>query len=63
MKLKIECRFTDKYNGKNYHVGDEIEFEAERAKELLNDSRHLVSKVEVVDDPVDEPKKARRKKN
>lgn len=43
MKLKIEHSFVDKYNGKRYNVGDEIEFEAGRAKELLNDDRGLVS--------------------
>lgn len=43
MKLKIEKAFTDKYNAKRYKVGQEIEFEADRAKELLEDDRHLVS--------------------
>lgn len=45
MKLKIEKEFTDKYTGKKYKVGDVVEFEEERAKELLSDSRELVSKV------------------
>ena len=45
MKLKIEIAFKDKYNGKKYAEGDVVEFEDERAKELLTDKRNLVSKV------------------
>lgn len=45
MKLKIEKVFRDKNNGKLYSVGDTIEFDEERAAELLKDSRKLVTKV------------------
>lgn len=52
MKLKIEIPFTDKYTNKKYNVGDEVEFEAGRAKELLDDSRGLVSATVSADDVV-----------
>lgn len=45
MKLRIEKEFTDKYTNKKYKVGSEVEFEDERAKELLSDSRELVTQV------------------
>lgn len=45
MKLKIEKEFIDKYTGKKYKAGSEVEFEDERAKELLSDDRKLVSEV------------------
>lgn len=44
--LKIEKKFKDKYdNSIHYEKGKEYEFKAERAEELLNDKRNLVSKV------------------
>lgn len=45
MKLKIERNFTDKYTGEKYEAGTEVEFEEDRAKELLSDERGLVTKV------------------
>ena len=42
-KLNIEVKFTDKYTGKKYNVGDVITVSKERFEELLNDSRKLVS--------------------
>ena len=45
MKLKIEKNFADKYDGKKYKAGSEVEFEDDRAKELLEDSRELVTQV------------------
>lgn len=42
MKLKIRIAFIDKYTGKDYKVGEEVEFTEERAKELLEDERNLV---------------------
>lgn len=45
MKLKIEKEFTDKYTGKKYKAGSEVEFKEERAKELLSDSRELVTQI------------------
>lgn len=53
MKLKINLAFTDKHTGEQYKVGDVKNFEEKRAKELLADSRNLVSKV---DEPKQEPK-------
>ena len=44
MKLLIEKNFTDKYNGEKYKAGSEVEFEDERAEELLADPREVVSK-------------------
>lgn len=57
MKLKIEVSFRDKYTDKKYKVGEEVEFEDERAKELLSDKRGLVTEVK------DEPKKPAEKKS
>lgn len=64
MKLKIEIAFRDKYTNKHYKVGDIINVDADRAKELLDDSRHLVSKAEIIREPikVDEPPKRRGSK-
>lgn len=45
MKLKIEKVFKDKNTGERYDIGKVIEFEEDRAKELLSDERHLVSEV------------------
>lgn len=54
MKLKIERNFKDKYTGKKYKAGDEVEFKDDRAKELLSDPRGLTSKVK--EEPKEEPK-------
>jgi len=44
--LKVEVNFTDKYDKSiKYKKGKEYPFTAERAKELLNDKRGLVSEV------------------
>lgn len=45
MKLKIEKEFKDKFTGEKYKAGSEVEFKDERAKELLSDTRDLVSEV------------------
>lgn len=45
MPLKIEIPFCDKYTGANYEAGSVVEFEKARAKELLADTRKLVSKI------------------
>lgn len=60
MKLKIERNFTDKYTGKKYEAGSEVNFKDDRAKELLSDSRGLVSEVEEASEPTKKP--ARRSK-
>lgn len=46
VKLKIRLAFTDKYNDVEYKENDIIEFEKERASELLSDKRRLVEKVD-----------------
>lgn len=56
MKLKIEREFKDKYTGKKYTAGSEVEFEDERAKELLSDPRDLVTQIKE-----EEPKTASKK--
>lgn len=45
MKLKIEKAFKDKFTGEMYKVGSEVEFEDERGKHLLADSRELVTQI------------------
>ena len=60
MKLKIEKEFTDKYTGKKYKVGSEVEFEDARAKELLGDSRQLVTQIKEASEEA--PKKPAEKK-
>jgi topoisomerase IA-like protein len=45
MKLKINIEFRDKFNGTMYTKDSIVEFEEDRAKELLSDKRKLVSKV------------------
>ena len=56
MKLKINLKFTDKITGEKYKDGSIVEFEDERAKELLADKRNLVSEIE------EESKKSGRKR-
>ena len=56
MKLKINIKFTDKITGEKYKDGSIVEFEDERAKELLADKRNLVSEIE------EESKKPGRKR-
>lgn len=46
VKLKIRLAFIDKYNDVDYKENDIIEFEKERASELLSDKRRLVEKVD-----------------
>lgn len=46
IKLKIRIAFTDKYNDRDYKENDIVEFEKERASELLSDTRRLVEKVD-----------------
>lgn len=61
MKLKIEKVFTDKFTSETYAVGDVKDFEDARAKELLNDSRKLVSEVKEVKEVKEPIKKATKK--
>lgn len=63
MKLNIERSFTDKYDeSKKYKIGDVIDVDEARGKELLEDSRKLVSlnSSEETDKPA---KRGRTKKN
>lgn len=62
MKLKIEKVFTDKFTSETYAVGDVKDFEDARAKELLNDSRKLVSEVKEVKEPIKKATKKTSKK-
>lgn len=58
MKLRIEKEFRDKYTGKKYKAGSEVNFKDERAEELLSDPRSLVTQVaEVPKKPVKKTKK------
>ena len=34
-RLRVEARFSDKYTGKVYEIGEIAEFESKRADELL----------------------------
>lgn len=45
MKLKVEKEFTDKFTDEKHKIGDVIEVEAKRGKELLADFRKLVTEV------------------
>lgn len=44
VKLKVLVDFTDKYTNESYKINDEIAVDKDRAKELLADSRRLVTK-------------------
>ena len=44
MRLIIKQRMRDKYTGEIYEAGAEIDFAADRAKELLADPRGLAEK-------------------
>lgn len=62
MKLKIEKEFKDKFTGEKYKAGSEVEFEDERAKELLSDTRDLVSEVkETSEETTKKPAKKSKK--
>ena len=45
MKVRIEKTFTDKYTGEKREAGSIVDFEDERAAELLADPRQVVSEV------------------
>ena len=59
MKVRIEKTFTDKYTGEKREAGSIVDFEDERAAELLADPRQVVSKVDEKEGQ--EPKKAAAK--
>lgn len=57
MKLKIEKPFKDKYTGEMYEAGKEVDFEDDRAEEILSDARGLVAKVKEAKKPARKSKK------
>lgn len=59
MKVRIEKTFTDKYTGEKRKAGSIVDFEDERAAELLADPRQVVSEVK---EKGQEPKKTPAKK-
>ena len=59
MKVRIEKTFTDKYTGEKREAGSIVDFEDERAAELLADPRQVVS--EVKEEKGQEPKKPEEK--
>ena len=66
MKLKVEKQFRDKHTGVLYKVGNVIEVNDGRGKELLNDSRALVTQVKEETKKAEKPKatsKAKSKKS
>jgi hypothetical protein len=58
MKVRIEKTFTDKHTGERREAGSIVEFDDERAAELLADPRQVVSEVK---EKGQEPKKAATK--
>ena len=54
MKVRIEKTFTDKYTKERREAGSIVDFDDERAMELLADPRQVVSEVK---DEGQEPKK------
>ncbi len=62
MKLKINKEFKDKFTGEKYKAGSEVEFKDDRAKELLSDTRDLVSEVkETTEEATKKPAKKSKK--
>ena len=59
MKVRIEKTFTDKHTGERREAGSIVEFDDERAAELLADPRQVVSEVKA--EKGQEPKKAAAK--
>lgn len=62
-KLNIEIPFTDKITHEAYKVGDVKEFDENRAKELLKDTRKLVSVNAMVEEKKDIESKGDKDKN
>jgi hypothetical protein len=61
MKFKVLKKFNDKHNGKTYSIGDEIEVNEKRGKELLSHSLELVEVIEE-EEKITEVEKPKRKK-
>lgn len=63
MKLKVLKKFNDKHNGKTYSIGEEIEVNEKRGKELLSHSLELVEVIEEEEEEkITEVEKPKRKK-
>ena len=62
-KLNIEIPFIDKITQEVYKVGDVKEFDENRAKELLKDTRKLVSVNAMVEEQKDIESKGDKDKN
>lgn len=60
MKVRIEKTFTDKHTGERREAGSIVDFNDERAAELLADPRQVVSEVKAEGQ---EPKKAEKPKS
>lgn len=60
-KLNIEVDFSDKYTDEKYKIGDVVTFKEARAKELLADSRGLVSLNEIVENKDETKEKGKGK--
>lgn len=60
MKVRIERTFVDKYTQERREAGSIVEFDDDRAAELLADPRNVVS--EVKEEKGQEPKKTPAKK-
>ena len=60
MKLKVEKKFRDKITGELHNVNDEFEVAEARGKELLADTRNLVTQVK---EAVKKPKATARTKS
>lgn len=66
MKLKFKHLCQDKYNGRYYKKGDIVEFEEERAKEILSNGYGFADvieepKEEVKEEPKEEVKEEKAK--
>jgi hypothetical protein len=67
MKLKFKHLCQDKYNGRYYKKGDIVEFEEERAKEILSNGYGFADaikepKEEVKEEPKEEEKEEKPKR-
>lgn len=67
MKVRIERTFVDKYTQERREAGSIVEFDDDRAAELLADPRNVVSEVKEEKDqepkkPEEKPKAAPKKK-
>ena len=71
MKLKFKHLCQDKYNGRYYKKGDIVEFEEERAKEILSNGYGFADVIEeekkeptevTFEEPKEEKEKAKEEK-